>query len=242
MILLFTDFGPSGPYTGQMQAVLARLTPTTTVLPLLSDAPTADPVSSAYLLAALCKGFPAGTIFLSVIDPGVGSTRKPVVLSADGQYFVGPDNGLFNTVAVMAENPVWREIIWRPEHCSNSFHGRDLFAPVAAALAENRAECMLSDYDQGSLINWPRDIKKIIYIDHYGNAMTGLRYDFRYQGQLLKAGNKMISQASTFSDVEHGEAFWYDNSCGLIEVAVNKGRADTGLGLQIGTGFDLLSS
>jgi len=99
-IVLFTDFGPSGPYIGQMESVLLQAAPNVPVINLLSNAPTADPRLSSYLLAALRHGFPVNSIFLAVVDPGVGGTRRAVVLQADGQTFVGPDNGLLNTVAV----------------------------------------------------------------------------------------------------------------------------------------------
>src|SRR5664279_2176998 len=129
-IILFTDFGPAGPYIGQMESVLRQIAPNVPIINLLSNAPTADPRLSSYLLAALRHSFPVNSIFLTVVDPGVGGQRKAVVLQADGQTFVGPDNGLLNTVAVQGQNTQWAEITWQPEQCSMSFHGRDLFAPV----------------------------------------------------------------------------------------------------------------
>jgi len=106
MILLFTDFGSTGPYLGQMEAVLRIHAPGVDVIDLLNDAPPGEPRLAAYLLAALAKHFPAGSIFLSVVDPGVGGERLPVVLEADGRWFVGPDNGLLNTVAVHAASTI----------------------------------------------------------------------------------------------------------------------------------------
>ena len=94
-----------------------------------------QPRLAAYLLAALAVEFPKGSVFLCVVDPGVGGDRLPVVLEADGRWFVGPDNGLLNTVAAQSEHVVWRIITWRPELLSASFHGRDLFAPIAANIA-----------------------------------------------------------------------------------------------------------
>lgn len=233
-IVLFTDFGPYGPYIGQMESVLRQAAPNVPVINLLSNAPTAAPRLSSYLLAALRYSFPANSIFLAVVDPGVGGERRAVVLHADGQTFVGPDNGLLNTVAVQAQNAQWSEITWRPEHCSMSFHGRDLFAPVAAKLAINAAADLLRPLGRNDLNDWPHDLAAVIYFDHYGNAMTGLRYQEAYSGKTLTVNGIAIKQAGTFGDVEELQAFWYKNSSGLVEIAVNKGRAEQLLALKLG--------
>jgi S-adenosylmethionine hydrolase len=125
------------------------------------------------------------------------------------------------------------EISWRPERLSASFHGRDLFAPVAAELAggtllpsQPRA---VPDED------WPDDLARIVYVDGFGNAVTGLRAEVLAAGDLLRAGEVRIARARTFSDVAPGAAFWYENSNGLAEIAVNCGRADQVLGLGVGS-------
>ncbi|TAK60085.1 SAM-dependent chlorinase/fluorinase [Methylobacter sp.] len=233
-IVLFTDFGPSGPYIGQMESVLRLTAPHVPVINLLSNAPTANPRLSSYLLAALRYSFPVSSIFLAVVDPGVGGKRRAVVLQADGQIFVGPDNGLLNTVAVQSQNTKWSEIVWRPEHCSMSFHGRDIFAPIAAKLAINTAAKLLQPFDRNDLNDWPQDLAEVIYFDHYGNAMTGLRYSDVYSGKTLTVNGIQIKQADTFGAVEEQQAFWYKNSSGLVEVAVNKGHADQQLALKLG--------
>jgi S-adenosylmethionine hydrolase len=233
-IILFTDFGPSGPYIGQMESVLRQTAPNIPVINLLSNAPTADPRLSSYLLAALRHSFPINSVFLAVVDPGVGGERKAVVLHADGQIFVGPDNGLFNTISVHAQNAQWSEITWKPKVCSMSFHGRDLFAPVAAKLAVSAAEDLLQPFDRNDLSDWPHDLAEVIYFDHYGNAMTGLRYQETYGGKTLTINGTAIKQAGAFGDVEEQQAFWYKNSSGLVEIAVNKGRAEQQLALRLG--------
>ena len=237
-IILFTDFGASGPYLGQMESVLRQIAPTVPVINLLSNAPIADPRLSAYLLTALRHSFPVDSIFLAVVDPGVGGERKAVVLQADGQTFVGPDNGLLNTVAVQSQHTQWLEIIWRPKQCSMSFHGRDLFAPVAAKLAINAASGLLQPFERNDLSAWPQDLAAVIYFDHYGNAMTGLRYQEAYSGKVLTLNGLAIEQADTFGAVEEQQAFWYKNSSGLIEIAVNKGHAEQQLGLKLGALVD----
>src|SRR5437660_11357155 len=98
MIVLFTDFGLAGPYTGQVNAVLHETAPGVPVVSLFADAPSGRPKASAYLLAAYAAWFPPGTVFLCVVDPGVGSDRRAVVADADGRLYVGPDNGLFELV------------------------------------------------------------------------------------------------------------------------------------------------
>jgi S-adenosylmethionine hydrolase len=126
MIVLFTDFGLSGPYIGQMKAVLHQMALGTPVIDLFADAPVGNPKASAYLLAAYAAWFTTGTIFLCVVDPGVGGARLPVIVEADGRWFVGPDNGLFELVQRRAEKMRSFEIEWKPEHLSASFHGRPL--------------------------------------------------------------------------------------------------------------------
>src|ERR1700730_14578180 len=135
MIVLFTDFGLAGPYTGQVTAVLHQAAPGVPINQLFADAPSMRPKPAAYLLAAYGAWFPAGTVLLCVVDPGVGGARRAVVVEADGRLYVGPDNGLFDIVSRRALNPRLSEITWRPPSLSASFHGRDLFAPVAARLA-----------------------------------------------------------------------------------------------------------
>jgi S-adenosyl-L-methionine hydrolase (adenosine-forming) len=135
MIVLFTDFGLHGTYTGQLKAVLHQMAPGVPAIDLFADAPVGNPKASAYLLAAYAVWFPVGTVFLCVVDPGVGGRRPAIVLEADGRWYVGPGNGLFELVLRRAAKTRSWDIDWRPEHLSASFHGRDLFAPVAAMLA-----------------------------------------------------------------------------------------------------------
>ena len=134
MIVVFTDFGLQGPYTGQMKAVLHQLAPAVPAIDLFADAPVGNPKASAYLLAAYAQWFAAGTVFLCVVDPGVGGTRPAIILEADGRWYVGPGNGLFELVQRRATTTRSWDIDWKPERLSASFHGRDLFAPVAAIL------------------------------------------------------------------------------------------------------------
>jgi hypothetical protein len=234
MIVLFTDFGLAGPYTGQMMAVLHSEAPGVPAISLFADAPAGAPKPGAYLLAAYAAWFPPGTVFLAVIDPGVGGARRALIAEADGRRYVGPDNGLFELVRRRAAARAW-EITWRPPGLSVSFHGRDLFAPVAARLAAGADPAGLGRPVTPLKPDWPDDLAEIVYIDHYGNAMTGLRGDSVPPAARIAIGPHTIAPARTFSAVAEGSAFWYVNSNGLVEIAVNRGRAGEVLGLGVGT-------
>jgi S-adenosylmethionine hydrolase len=236
MIVLFTDFGLSGPYTGQVLAVLHQDAPQVPAISLFADAPACRPKPCAYLLAGYAAWFPAGTVFLSVVDPGVGGERRALIVEADGRRHVGPDNGLFEIVLRRASRPRCWQIRWRPPELSASFHGRDLFAPVAARLARGEACASLGrPVTASGHPDWPDDLAEIVYIDRYGNAMTGLRGDRLPAAAHLFAAEHRIAPAATFSAVAEGEPFWYVNSNGLAEIAVNRGRAAERLGLEIGS-------
>lgn len=243
MILLFTDFGLAGPYVGQMRAVLAGAAPDIAAIDLMHDAPAHDPRRAAYLLAALADGFELGTVCVGVVDPGVGSARPPIILEADGRWFVGPGNGLFELVRRRARHArLWR-ITWQPDRLSATFHGRDLFAPVAAMIARGdpppgdeidtrAADTRRTPERNGA--DWPDDLPEIVYIDGFGNLMTGLRADSVDPAAVLVAGGVEIHAARTFAESAIGAPFWYGNSCGLVEIAVNQGSAAHRLGLTAG--------
>ena len=234
MIALFTDFGLEGPYTGQMKAVLARDAPGVPVIDLFADAPAGDAMAGAYLLAAYAAWWPAGTVFLCVIDPGVGSDRAAVIVQADGRWFVGPDNGLFELIARRAAALDCWEITWRPASLSASFHGRDLFAPVAAMLANDESPPG-TERPLGRRPDWPDDLPRVVYIDRYGNAITGLRASSLPPAARLTAGGRALPRARVFADMPEGEPFWYENSNGLAEIAVNRGRANLLLSIRVGS-------
>jgi len=241
MIVLFTDFGMRGPYMGQMRAVLHQCAPGSPVIGLFADAPPYDARAASYLLAAYASEFPRGTVFLCVVDPGVGGDRSAMVLEADGRIFVGPGNGLFEIIARRAAETKAQVIVWRPEHLSASFHGRDLFAPAAAAFARGGDIAVAATPDRDwRQPNWPDDLAQVIYLDHFGNAITGLRAAGLKPGQAVRVGGRNLTRARTFGAVSVGQAFWYENSNGLVEIAVNQGNAAQTLRLALGDIVDLL--
>jgi S-adenosylmethionine hydrolase len=242
MIVLFTDFGLEGPYTGQVKAVLWRDAPEVPVFDLFADAPMQRPKEAAYLLAAYSQGFPKETVFLCVVDPGVGTERPADVHRIDGRWFVGPGNGLFEPVLRRAGAA--QSFMISPLHgVSASFHGRDLFAPVAARLARGLSadQADIEPRSPVRQLGWPDDLPAIVYVDRYGNAMTGLRASKLGPGVALRLAGQTVQRSRTFGDVPEGGAFWYENANGLAELAVNRGRADTYFsGVTIGTPVEIV--
>lgn len=248
MIYLFTDFGRNGPYLGQMEAAIYTVAPQARVVDLMSDAPRFNPKAAAHLLAALGRQSNAGDLFIAVVDPGVGSDlRHPVVVEALGRRYVGPDNGLFDVVAARDGSAVKRVIHWLPESLSSSFHGRDLFAPVAAALSAG-VELEVADgrpwlgearsMDVGDpIIDLGAD--RVVYIDGYGNCMTGLTGADLAPEDVISVGDVLVRYARVFAEVSTGEPFWYVNSIGLVEIAVNQGSAHEILRLAVGAIVDV---
>ncbi|MEX2311162.1 MAG: SAM-dependent chlorinase/fluorinase [Rhodospirillales bacterium] len=241
MIVTFTDFGIEGPYLGQMRASLTRLAPGVPIIDLMVDVPAFDVQAAAYLLPAVMKPLAADTVCLAVVDPGVGGDRLPVILRADEHWFVGPDNGLFELLARRARTPPeWWEITWRAETLSASFHGRDLFAPVAARIAAEGREGVKAvaspcHPDRRPYAVWPDDLAQVIYIDGYGNCMLGVRWEKLGPAPEIRIGANHLPVARTFSDVSPGSPFCYENALGLAEIAVNKGNAAALLGLRPGS-------
>ncbi len=234
-IVLFTDFGSRDPYVGQVKDVLHALAPRVPVIDLLNDVPAFQVRPAAHLLAALAPRFAAGSVFLAVVDPGVGSARSAVAVRAGGRWFVGPDNGLVSVAAARLGGMESHRIAWSPPSLSSSFHGRDLFAPVAAGLAAGTippghlARVDTLDIDFGA-----EDLGEVIYIDHYGNAFTGLRAARYPHDAVLRVRSHELRHAHVFSSAPAASPFWYENSSGLVEIAMNQQNAAAALGLSIG--------
>jgi len=235
MIVLFTDYGLQGPYLGEVEAVLFRYAPAQRVITLFADVPRQNSQAGAYLLAAYGKDFPKGTIFFCVIDPAVGSGRdKPVVLRMGDHRYVGPHNGLFDIVSRRAGAVECWEITWHAVDLSNTFHGRDLYAPVCAMLA-NQQPVPGRRMDWHPRHDWPDDLENIIYIDHFGNLISGIRAAVVDPSVVVRIAGQAINNAATFAAVKTGEAFWYANSSGLLEIAVNHGSAAELFGVAVGS-------
>jgi S-adenosylmethionine hydrolase len=217
-----------------MVARLLQQAPDQQVINLFSDLTPFDVQAAAYLLPSYSTGFSPGTVFLCVVDPGVGSERPAVILQADDCWYVGPNEGLFALVARRAGRVECQ--VLPPARCvSSSFHGRDVFAPVAARLATGQAvDAQPVPTGEVEQPGWPDDLFRVVYVDRYGNAVTGIRAGQLDVSRVIHVRGHALHAKRTFSDVPAGTPFWYENSSGLIELAVNRGRADEQLGAVVG--------
>lgn len=235
MILLFTDFGSNDVYVGQVKARLATITTAACVIDLLHAVPNFDASAGAYLLAALHESLPLSSVTMAVVDPGVGSDRRPIAVEADGRWYVGPDNGLLSVIVGRATNSrVW-SIHWNSPNVADSFHGRDIFAPIAAMLEKQEwLPDVLRPTQHLEIMFDAHGAEKVVYIDHYGNAMTGISGKNIDDAAVLHLGNHVFNYARVFSDVPAGDGFWYRNSIGLIEIAMNCRNAAEVMNIKLG--------
>ncbi len=228
-----------------MAAVLAREAPAVPLIHLFNDVPPFDARGAAYLLSAYTNQAKSSDVVIGVVDPGVGTSRLALAVLADGVWYVGPDNGLFAMVTQRAHQAEMWEIRWRPETLSNSFHGRDLFAPAAALFATRGRDALgrlkAEHLQDIAGVGWPAEHDVIVYFDRFGNAITGRRAEALRHDVVLEVCGRKIIHAFTFGEVPPGEAFWYENSNGLVEIAVNQGNAQVVLGASIGTHVRLLA-
>lgn len=195
-VVLLTDFGTKDAYVGMMKGVLQRLCPGVTMIDLTHAIPPQDVRQGAFVLWTAYRYFPEGTVFLVVVDPGVGSERKPVAIQAGGYKFVGPDNGVFGDVLAMLGE--WQAVAIDEtqaltEGLTATFHGRDLFAPTAARLAAGTALTALGDpvetlveLDPARFIITPTTVEgEITYIDHFGNVISSIgSFQWQEDGQV----------------------------------------------------------
>jgi len=237
IITLTTDFGTRDGYVGAVKGVLARNT-SAMVIDIAHDVPRGDIAHGAWVLATSTREFPHGSIHVVVIDPGVGSARRPVIVKASGQWYVGPDNGVFAYVAD-AHNDAWEIEArhFRARRVSPTFHGRDVFAYAAAALARGEDVLMAGPAVRltGSLPWGTRDEGhgRIVHVDQYGNLISDL--PAAEAGGAVTIAGRTLPLVTTYEDVAPGQVLAYVGSAGTVEVAVRDGRADTLLEAPRGT-------
>ena len=236
VVYFFNDFGLHGPYSGQVEAVIAHRSHAY-FINLLSNAPAADPFRSSYLLAALYQELPVKKgYFLAVVDPGVGSDRKVITFQIGKMTFLGPDNGLFSRLIARHDVKKVALLNYPSKRISNSFHARDWFAPELTQLINGEAmdfQLLATVKLVGS--DWAESLNEIIYVDHYGNLITGVPAQGIATDMIIVLGEREISYARTFSGVPTGALFWYENSMGLIEIAANSASASELTGSGIGS-------
>lgn len=242
LLALFTDFGVDGPYCGQVHAVWAALAPEIPRVDLFNAAPAYDVEAGAHLLYAYTRHLPPGAVVEAVVDPGVGGPRDVLAVRADGVWFAAPDNGLLAVVVHRAATVAAWRVIWRPETMSATFHGRDVFAPVAACLARYgapplAAEPLAADAMAAAGIADPAE--RVILVDPYGNLVTGIPADAAPPTAKILIGGTILRFARRFGEVAAEHPFWYVNANGLVEIAVNCGSAAATFAAGRGTPVEL---
>lgn len=250
-VALLTDFGTADYFVGAVKGAILSVNPEAVIVDLTHEIPPQDIAAGAFTLLAAYKTFPAGTIYVAVVDPGVGSTRRPIIVSANEQFFVGPDNGLFTYIYDREPGyqvfHVTAEKYFRPNP-SSTFHGRDIFAPVAAALSKGvkpRAfGPTISDVVRLPVSLEPEVLKngkvraRIIHIDRFGNCVTNITRDLvkSEQSASLIINRKTIRKFRHFYGEESGNslfAIW--GSAGFLEISINGGSAAKVLRAKVGT-------
>lgn len=241
---LTSDFGSADGYVGAMKGVLVSEAPGVTILDLTHEVPRHDVVAAAHALATAVPYFPAGTIHVAVVDPGVGGARRPVVVCDRGQIFVGPDNGSFALVA-----PAPRAVFeiaspaFRREDTAATFHGRDVFAVAAGRLAAGaRPEAAGPKVAlAGELPCGGAARPEVQHVDHFGNLVTTLTGPQVAAGARLRIAGRLVERLSrTYEDVAPGQLLAYVGSRGLVEIAIREGSAAEELGAARGAPVELL--
>ena len=247
IITLTTDFGLRDSFVGTMKGVILGIAPTTQIVDLTHGITAGDIRGGAFALMSAAPFFPVGTIHVAVIDPGVGSARKAIAIRTQSAIFLGPDNGVLSWAVRAADRFEIRSVnnseVFLPQ-MSNTFHGRDLFAPAAAWLAANREFCELGPELTGfQRTNWPNPIRleegwktEVIHVDTYGNAVTAFPAEEASGVQsVLLPGGKRIPFARFYAAVPRGDSLAVIGSSGFVEIAINQGDAARTLSLRTGS-------
>lgn len=242
IITITTDFGTKDPYAGMMKGMMLAANPDARIVDITHEVPPHDIFNGAFTLARAYRYFPAGTVHVAVIDPGVGGTRKNIAVRADGHFFVGPDNGIFTFVLADAGDIEVRAIENDPftsHEVSPTFHGRDVFAPCAGHLSAGRpfeqAGRVCPRYRR---IAFPKARVKVdvlqgevIAIDTFGNLVTSIsraalkKFTGSHQVEILFGSERFDRISAAYIDVEHGMPLALFGSSGYLEISVNEGNA-----------------
>ena len=264
IVTLLTDFGTADYFVGAMKGAVLAVNPRAQVVDLTHEIPAHDIEAGAFTLLAACETFPPGTVHVGVVDPGVGSSRRPVVVDAGGRFYVGPDNGLFGHV--YEREPAARVFhvtnrdLFRPS-VSTTFHGRDVFAPVAGALSKgvvpDELGAQITDFVRLARPAPRRDADgtlraTVIHVDRFGNCVTDitpahLAPETIARGARLRAGRHHVDTFRTFyaeaQDAPGGrEPFAIWGSAGFLEISVFQDSAARLLGLGRGDSVEVLSA
>lgn len=255
-VSLTTDFGHEDWFVGTMKGIIYRWAPGTPVCDICHEIPPGDVRTGAFVLGQSCRWFPGACVHVGVVDPGVGSSRRPVIISTDGPDFVGPDNGLFS-IAIQnwnvtgihrIENPSWMNA-----EVSHTFHGRDIFAPAAACLASGRrpgeAGPEITDLRKLSLpeprISGNTLTGEILYVDRFGNLITNIPTGSDFSAaditsfRVCSLENKFAGIRTCYADIPIGQAALIAGSSGFWEFACNGQPASEHFRAGSGTAFSL---
>jgi S-adenosylmethionine hydrolase len=264
LIVLLSDFGQTDSYVGVMKGVMSGIAPSIHQVDLTHEVPSFDIVSGSYLLYSAWNYFPKGSVFLAVVDPGVGTARRELVASSAGKVLVAPDNGIVSLLKRMnpdtrchrARQDLLQQIRLEKPAWANTFDGRDIFSPLAAlAGAEGLVRVRGSEISDPVLVDDVECVTdpegqtlqgKIMHIDHFGNCISSIHYkDARalYGGDgpedaqsrvRLENALEVSGIRATYADVEPGQAVAYWGSVGFLEIAVRNGHAASTLGISRG--------
>ncbi|MEX0686834.1 MAG: SAM-dependent chlorinase/fluorinase [Balneolales bacterium] len=241
IITLTSDFGYKDHYVSAMKAVILGIVPEVRFVDISHNIPPQDIMAGAWVIKNSAFLYPPGTVHLAVIDPGVGTERKPIIARIKDQVFVGPDNGLFSLAAGEGEYEIYELTDQKYWHApfSNTFHGRDIFAPVAAHASSGTAlEFFGPRMDELTTYRWAKPISDtegiqgwVVHIDAYGNLISNIpasmteelkdKHEFK-----VYVGNTILKKiVHTFGDVPDGEPAALIGSSGTLEIVINKGDA-----------------
>lgn len=252
LVVLLSDFGLADPHVAEMKAALLRRESVAlTLVDATHHVPAGDVAAGRWILSHLWRQFPAGAVFLAVVDPGAGTARPAVAAQADGRWFVGPGNGLASFLREGPEPRVWRLTRAAPppgRRASTTFAGRDLFAPAAAHLAAGGDPRSLgqagTSADLGPVAAHD-GVSRVVWIDRFGNVITDLSRDSR-EGQVLADGGEVViagvrisGPRKHYAGAPAGVPFWYWGSCDTLEVAIDGVSAAAALGVEPGLAISL---
>ena len=237
MISLLTDFGTADYFVGAVKGAILSVNPSAVIVDITHEIAPQDVAAGAFTLLAAYKTFPPGTIHVAVVDPGVGSTRRPIIVSANEQFFVGPDNGLFTYICdreashriihVTAERFFRRDV-------STTFHGRDIFAPVAAALSNGVAvEEFGPEIDDAVRLPSLETPLRVIHIDRFGNCVTNITRAHS-PSEIVVKGRTIREFRRFYGEGDEASLFAIWGSAGFLELSVNGGSAAKVLSVRVG--------
>ena len=256
IITLTTDFGLQDHYVSAMKAVMLGIAPDVRFVDVSHEIPPQDIMAGAWVIKNSAFLYPPGTVHLVVVDPGVGTSRHPIALKIEDQYFVGPDNGIFSLLFKEYDFKAYKlsnSTFWK-QGVSNTFHGRDIFAPVSAHLSKGVPIHEIGEpIDDLVTYHWAVPIADrdglqgwVVHIDRFGNLITNLSGDLiedHLKKKIVKiyVGNTMLNKiVSTFGDVEDGEPAAFIGSSGMLEIGINKGNAARMLSVDKGAQISIV--